>query len=426
MGDPGPPPLWRVTAAEPEEADGFVSGAKVDVGVVGAGYTGLSTALHCAAGGLDVQVIEADGIGAGGSGRNAGLVNASVWMAPDAVRRALGETYGPRFLRRFSDGPAYVFDLIEKHQIRCEVTRSGTLHAAHAASGLADLRRRHAAWQRLGEPVELLGAEDMARKVGSEAFSGGLHDHRAGTVNPMGYARGLARVARAAGARVSTGIRASKLTRRAEGGWRIDTAAGPVLAGQVVLATNAYTDALWPGLGKVFSTIDYLQVATEPLRQAGAHILPGGEGLWDTAPIMFSCRRDAAGRLILGTMGRVFGTAAQGVTRRWAATRLQRLFPGLGPVRFEAAWSGRIAMTPDHLPRVHRLAEGLWTPIGYNGRGIATGTLFGQAMADLLTGTDPRELPLPLTDMAAAPRRALTSRFHDLAFAANQLWGGVR
>jgi len=121
-------------------------------------------------------------------------------------------------------------------------------------------------------------------------------------------------------------------------------------------------------------------------------------------------------------MGRLIGTAERGLSRRWAERRIARLFPELGPVRFEAAWDGEIAMTPDHLPRIYRLAEGLYTPIGYNGRGITTGTIFGAAIAGLLTGQDPEALPLPLTDMAAVPTAPLMRRVYAAGFAAHQLW----
>ena len=111
-------------------------------------------------------------------------------------------------------------------------------------------------------------------------------------------------------------------------------------------------------------------------------------------------------------------------SRRWAARQVRRLFPDLGPVAFDSAWHGHIALTPDHLPRIHRLAEGLYTPIGYNGRGITTGTVFGKAMAELLTGMDPADLPLPLSDMQTVRSGVLRSRVYDVAFTANQIVRG--
>lgn len=417
--------LWDVTSAEPAYEADFVAGGPVDVAIVGGGFTGLSTALHCAQKGLSAHVLEAKSIGYGGSGRNVGLVNAGVWLPPAKVISQMGEQVGGTFLQRFGDAPQAVFDLIETHQIRCEVTKTGTIHAAHSPAGMRNLQERHAQWQALGAPVDLLDRDTVARKTGSTAFHGGLLDRRAGTINPMGYVRGLARAAKAAGAEISTGVRVTGLARD-NGQWRVTTDQGDMLARNVVLGTNAYSDDLWPGLNKVFTTIHFLQCATAPLGPEADHILPDRQGVWDTAPIMMSARRDAAGRLIVGSMGKVFGTADTGLTRRWAARQVRRYFPELGDVTFEEAWHGQIAMTPDHLPRIHNLAEGLWTPIGYSGRGITTGTVFGQAMAGLLTGMDPSELPLPLTEISRAPASGLATKFYDLAFAANQLWKTIR
>lgn len=135
---------------------------------------------------------------------------------------------------------------------------------------------------------------------------------------------------------------------------------------------------------------------------------------------MRSLRKDAGGRLVIGSMGRMIGTAQAGLSRRWAARQMRAMFPDLGPVDFVEGWDGDIAMTPDHLPRIHVLAPGVYTAIGYNGRGITTGTVFGQAMADLLTDMDPSELPLPVSSPVRVATAPVMERLYALAFAANQ------
>ena len=412
--------LWDSSATEEDYANPLDGDVAVDVAIVGAGFTGLSTALHCVEKGLTAHVLEANHIGFGGSGRNAGLVNAGVWHPPAKVRKKLGDTYGPRFVQRFGEAPEKVFSLIERHQIRCEATRTGTIHAAHAPTGFVDLKDRFKEWVRLGTPVQLLNREEVATMTGTRAFYGGLLDERAGTINPMGYCRGLARAARDAGAEISTGVRAKKLTRTGNG-WVVETNQGGITAKYVVLGTNAYTDELWPGLKNVFTSIHYFQLATQPLGDRVQHILPERRGLWDTGQIMFSLRRDMSDRLIIGSMGTVLGSVGRGLSQRWAKKQLARLFPELGAVTFEKAWHGQIAMTPDRLPRIHQLEAGLYTAIGYNGRGITTGTLFGEAIAALLVGTDPKELPLPITDLATVPSAPIMSRLYQTAFTANQI-----
>ncbi|MEM1432008.1 MAG: FAD-binding oxidoreductase [Pseudomonadota bacterium] len=411
--------LWDVSAAEDDYTNTGLSEEIVDVAIVGGGFTGLSTALHCAEKGLSAHVLEAEHIGYGGSGRNCGLVNAALWLPPQDVRAKLGSVYGPRFIRKFGSGPDYVFSLIEKHQIRCEVTRTGTIHAAHGPTGSVELKARHREWRRLGEPVELLSRREVSDLVGSDHFYGGLLDHRCGTINPMGYCRGLARAALGAGAQISTGVRARKLVRSGDL-WHVETDQGTLKAKAVVLGTNAYTDGLWPDLSRNFTMIHYFQLATEPLGPAADFILPGKQGLWDTGRIMFNIRRDAFNRLLVGSMGKVVGTKKSGLSNRWAQRQIARIFPDLGKIAFEEAWHGQIAMTPDHLPRIYELDTNLFTPIGYNGRGITTGTMFGETMAGLLSGMDRADLPLPMTAPSVVPSAPTMSRLYQSAFTANQ------
>ena len=412
--------LWNVSAEENDYSNEFVTSDKVDVAIVGGGFTGLSTALHSAERGLAVHVLEAEQIGYGGSGRNCGLVNAALWLPPQDVRKQLGQTYGPRFIEQFGKGPEYVFSLIEKHQMLCEVTRTGTIHAAHSPGGYRELKGRAEEWKRLGQPVELIERNAVFEMIGTDVFHGGLLDHRAGTINPMGYCRGLARAAMGAGASISTSVRAINLTRN-NNEWLIETDRVELRANAVILGTNAYTDDLWPDLKKVFTMIHYFQLATTPLGNDASHILPGKQGLWDTAQIMFNYRRDAFDRLLIGSMGTIVGGRDKGLSQRWARKQIKRIFPDLGEVEFEHAWHGQIAMTPDHLPRIYELAKNLYTPIGYNGRGITTGTVFGKAMAELLTGADKADLPLPITPLTTVPSAPFYKRLYQTAFTANQL-----
>ena len=415
-----PVSIWNTTAVETEPSQNSAVEGQVDVAIVGGGFTGLSTALHCVERGLSCHILEASQIGFGGSGRNVGLVNAAAWLPPQDVRKILGEDDGDRFISHFSRAPDYVFSLIEKYQIQCNATQTGTFHAADGPVGFADLVSRKAEWDRLGEPVDLLSRDEAESYIGSSAFYGALLDRRAGTINPMGYCRGLARVAIAAGALISIGARAKKLQQET-GLWRVITNKGTLMARHVVLGTNAYTDDLWPGLKYSFTKINYFQLATSPLGDRIKHILPQQQGLWDTGKIMFSLRRDDSERLIIGSMGNVMGNQSGGVSHRWAQKKLAHLFPKLGWVDFDEAWQGQIAMTPDHLPHIHKLADNLYSPIGYNGRGITTGTVFGQALADLLTGDSENKLPVPLLTMRKVGSAPVMSCFYKIAFAANQI-----
>ena len=242
----------------------------VDVVVVGGGFTGLSTALNLAERGSKVAVLEGVEIGFGGSGRNVGLVNAGMWVMPDDLPGVLGQKYGDRLLETLGNGPKMVFERIDKHNIACEATRTGTLHCAVGQKGLAELKDRAEQWQRRGAPVTLLSAEETAAKVGTKAYSGSLLDMRAGTIQPMAYVRGLAQAAISAGAQVFTGSPVVSTTRQGND-WLVKTAQGTMRAQWIVVATNAYTQAPWPQVRAEIMHLPYFNLATKPL---SIHVLP--------------------------------------------------------------------------------------------------------------------------------------------------------
>ena len=134
---------------------------------------------------------------------------------------------------------------------------------------------------------------------------------------------------------------------------------------------------------------------------------------------MFSLRKDIHGRLVIGSMGSIV-KGMEKMSERWAVRNLRRLYPELDEINIENAWHGNIAMTPNHLFRIHKLADTLYTPIGYNGRGITTGTMFGKVFAELLTGKEEAKLPVPITSLSPVKGRLLKQNFMHLAFTVNQ------
>ncbi|MES2818552.1 MAG: FAD-dependent oxidoreductase, partial [Pseudomonadota bacterium] len=148
--------LWEQLNPAPSVAPALAGELKVDVCVIGAGITGLSAAVHLREQGKTVCVLEAHRVGHGGSGRNVGLVNAGLWIAPDQVEAGLGQAVGGKLVATLGAAPALVFSLIDKYGIHCQARREGTLHMAHNARGVADLQSRCAQWQRRGAAVELL------------------------------------------------------------------------------------------------------------------------------------------------------------------------------------------------------------------------------------------------------------------------------
>ena len=405
--------LWELTASAPPPTTVLSESRKADVVVIGGGYTGVSAALHLAQGGAKVAVLEAVELGFGGAGRNVGLVNAGMWVMPDTLVDSLGADYGVRLLKFLGNAPSAVFDLIDKHGIDCEVVRNGTLHCAVGKVGLRELQERAAQWQSRGAPVRLLSADETKAKTGTSAYAGSLLDLRAGTIQPLAYVRGLAGAAIKAGANIFTGSPTLSFE-QISGKWEVRTASGKVSTDWIVVATDAYSTAPWKELRSEQIHLPYFNFATEPLSSdLQSSILPERQGAWDTKEVLSSFRFDRAGRLVFGSVGALRGTGIA-IHRSWARRTLKTLFPNIGDVRFESEWYGLIGMTENNLPRFHKLARNVLAVSGYNGRGIAPGTVFGQALAACILGQlDEQDFPLPVSAPTPPSFRTAKEAFYE-------------
>ncbi|TDH38425.1 FAD-binding oxidoreductase [Pseudohoeflea suaedae] len=385
--------LWRASSIENVEAPPIDDDKTVDLAVIGGGFTGLSAALEAARRGASVCVLEAGTFGHGGSGRNVGLVNAGLWLPPDTIVGELGETAARKLIDMLGAGPGEVFALIERENIACEPTRKGTLHLAHSPAGLKDLEERFRQGNRHGAPLSLLDRSETARRTGSNAFEGALFDPRAGTIQPLSYCRGLARAASAKGAALHEHSPVAAIRRESDM-WVVEALGKSVRARNLLMATNAYHRDINAPYTPAFIPFNYCQFATAPLpEKAREKILAGGEGCWDTAMVMSSIRLDAAGRMIVGGVGSM-EHAGKGFHQAWARRKLRGLYPELGDIPFEHGWSGRIAMTGDHIPKIVAFGPNAYAIFGYSGRGIAPGTVFGRTAAAALLDTAPELLPL--------------------------------
>ncbi len=395
--------LWRGSSRERFAAPKLSENLTVDLAIIGGGFSGCSAALEAARSGATVCLLEARTIAHGGSGRNVGLVNAGLWLPPDEIVKTLGEPQAARLIDVLGAAPQLVFDLIDRHGIECEPVRKGTLHLAHAATGLEDLRARCAQGNRIGAPIRLLDRDETEARTGSNLFHGSLFDPRAGTIQPLAYCAGLARAADAAGARIFENSPATQLY-RANDYWTIESDGHEIKARALLVATNAYHLPVTGIPAPAYTPVNYCQFATVPIPDSlRERILPGGEGCWDTALVMSSIRIDQAGRMIVGGIGDASGPIAP-VHHGWARRKLRAIFPELGDLPFEHVWTGRIAMTGDHIPKIVTFGPDACSVFGYSGRGIGPGTTFGAAAARALLSGDTTTLPL-------SPRPAHTETF---------------
>ena len=404
---PLPPSLWAATARAAPATPPLDMSRQADVAIVGAGYSGLAAALQLVESGASVVVLESGEPGWGASGRNGGQVIPGLKSDPDELVATFGPEAGEHLARVAGGAADTVFALIARHGIDCEARQCGWIQPAFAAADLDVVARRAEQWQRRGAPVEVLDRDTVRKLVGSPIYRGGWIDRRAGSVQPLSYSRGLARAAQQAGALVCGGSRVIALAR--DGGrWTVTTAHGStVSAERVLLATNGYTDALWPRLRQTVIAANSFQVATERLPDAVRRtVLPEGHVASDTRKLLLYYRCDHHGRLIMGGRG-PFREPAGPRDFRHLEMMIGLLFPQLKGVRCEFYWSGRIALTRDHVPHVHQPAPGLSVLLGYNGRGVAMATTLATLVAKNIIAPADNPLPLPITDIRPIPLHSL-------------------
>ena len=402
--------LWSATAPSVVPTPALSESVKVDVAIVGAGYTGLSTALHLAERGVSVCVLEANEPGWGASGRNGGQVNPTLKYDPEQLVRMYGSERAEPLISTVSNSADLVFNLIERHGIDCAPVRKGWMQLSYTDKGVAGLHARADQWARRGVPVQRLDATAVASRLGSQAFAGGWLDGRAGAIQPLAYARGLVSAALAAGAQIHGHSAVTGLQRQGTG-WQLHTAGGAqVTADQVVLATNGYSGNLWPGMAQSILAANSFIVATKPLSgRAADSILPGQETVSTAQRLLLYFRKDNHGRLLMGGRG-LFNDPTSPTDFAHLERSLALLFPQLGPLEFEYRWAGRIAITRNFMPHVHEPAPGLTLALGCNGRGIALCTSLGQQLAGRLCDSR-AEFVYPVTPLQRLPLHGL-QRFY--------------
>ena len=244
----------------------------------------------------------------------------------------------------------------------------------------------------------MLQGARCAEAIGSSLYQAASLDRRGGNINPFAYARGLAHAAVAAGAVIHARTQVRRINRQGAR-WSIDAGGAGLTADNVVIATNAYSDDLWPGLRESIIPMRGHGFVSEPLSDNVRHtILPERQSLTDTRQLYSGVRMLPDGRLHASAHGPSFGPQPKPDWRRVDA-RIRRLYPQLGAIRWQQGWSGWVAMTTDHFPRLHELAPGLFAGLGYNGRGIAAATMMGRDLATLVRNARDDATVFPLTPL---------------------------
>ena len=395
---PLPPSLYAATAVPPLELPRLESDRDVKVAIIGGGFAGLSTALHLAEQGVETLVLEAREPGWGASGNNGGQLNPGLKLDPDTIEAQFGPDLGRRMIAFSYNTPVFTRELIRRLGIACDARQNGTLRAAYHDSHARAVEATATQCIARGMPVRLLDAAACRDMTGTARYVRAMFDARGGDVHPLNYARGLARAAMTAGAELYAETRATVLLREGTR-WRVETPRATVRADKVLLATNGFTDDLWPGLRQTVVPLFSSIAATAPLPDDVARqIMPARPVLYESGHITVYYRIDAENRLLMGGRGPMHwirNAKAVAYLQRYAG----QLWPALRGIAWTHGWNSRLAMTEDHYPHVHEPAPGVLAYLGCNGRGVALATAMGRELAKRLIGGEAAEIDLPITPL---------------------------
>jgi glycine/D-amino acid oxidase-like deaminating enzyme len=396
--------LWHASARPAPATDRLEDEVETDICVVGGGYTGLTTAIEVRRRGVAVTVLEAEEPGFGGSGRNAGHCTPTfAFLSLPEIRALLGQKRFEKLAERQTGGADMAAAYIREYQIDCEWRQNGFFQGILTRTQRAGLVKKAQGYAGLGCPSEMVDAEDAFRLTGSRRFLGGWLLRSGGHLNPLGYARGLARAAMQEGARLYTRSRMEDMAREGPG-WRVRTAHGSVRCRKVIVATGAYTVGGAP-VARTYRIMRALIAATNPLPdEVRAKVVPFDGTMHDGRGDIFVYKYDAAGRIVasmfpMGRRGRDLS-----YTRQVLMDRLRWLHPDVpADTRWDFYWSGELDMQRRTIPRLYTLGEDAVACTGLSGRGVPTGTMLGGILADWATDVPRDDLALPVEPLQSAP-----------------------
>lgn len=382
-------PSYYTATIQEESAYPTLQGThRVDVVIIGAGFTGIATALELAERGLKVAVVEANKVGWGASGRNGGQVTGSL-SGDGAMRKQLQKQIG-------SDAEDFIWHLrwrgheiiknrVARYGIQCDL-KHGHLHAAYQATHMNELRSTfdEAVARGMGEEVSLLDQQQVHAMLDTPLYFGALHNKRNMHVHPLNLCLGEARAAASLGTLIFENSKVTEIIHGASPA--VVTAQGRINANTVLLAGDAYHKLEQHHLGgKLFPATGGI-VTTTPLPDAVVqHLNPHDVAVYDTRFVLDYYRLTADKRLLFGGGANYSGKESRDIAAELRPA-IERTFPSLKGVEIEFQWSCIMGIVVNRIPQLGKLDDNVYYCQGYSGHGVATSHIMGEIMANAITG----------------------------------------
>jgi glycine/D-amino acid oxidase-like deaminating enzyme len=397
----------EIPAAAPREFP-----RRVDVAIIGAGFTGLSAARSLARGAASVAVLESQNVGWGASSRNGGMVLTGLKLPAATLIARYGKEATARMYAASLESIDFVEQLVREENIACDFARTGHLEVACKPKHFDDFRRSADETARhFGHQQRLVSKDQLQSEIGSAIYHGGLVDPSSAAVNPARYVAGLARAAERAGAAVFEHSPVDEIQREGAQGWKIATARGTLRAQNVFVATSGYTSRVTPALQRKIIPIGSYIIVTEILREKlAAELSPRNRMIYDSKNYLYYYRLTPDRRMLFGGRAAFFPETSSTIRRSAEILRrgMLSVYPQLREAKIEYIWGGTLDFAFDIMPHAGQL-DGLYFSLGYAGHGVGMSTYLGDKIAQsILTGRD--ENPFAGIPFPSAPLNLYNGR----------------
>jgi len=392
----------------------------VDVAVVGAGFTGLSSALHLAERGYKVALVEANRVGWGASGRNGGqLIDGMVDI--DKLEKRIG-LHEAQIAREMGvQCRDVVLRIIEQYNIECDV-KFGYLDLAMNQADIdyfqSEITRKRQ--QNYPHKISFVPPEEIRSYIGSDRYIAGMTNDANGHLHPLNLCVGEARAAEGLGVQIFEQSRVTKVRHGDKP--RIETDRGAINASKIVLAGNAYLGKTEPKVSSAVIPAGSYIIATEPLSDdMAAELLPKDMACCDQRVGLDYFRLSADKRMLFGGLCNYSGRVPKSITGV-LRPKMLRAFPQLKNSKIDYEWGGNIAISMNRIPQFGRIKGNTYYAQGYSGHGVAPTHIAGQVMAEVISGDSERfdvfakvkHLKLPGGKLFANPAMALGMMYYRL------------
>jgi len=383
---------WWWEAWQPQAEAPIDLPAKTDVAIIGGGYAGLNAAIELTRGGVDCTVMEANDFGFGASTRNGGAVSGGVNLGKGLggkrrINETQSEALAEKLLGNGADSLSLIEDIIKRENIDCFWERSGRFSGAYTRKHYDQMKAKVELFnQHAGADAYMLPKERLREEIDSDFYQGGMVVRRSGKLHPALYYKGLLEAAKRYKVRLASRTNVEKVSGQ-RGAFRLQTSRGPLLAEQVIVATNGYTGDATPQLKRKIIPVASHIIATEELPpDLAKSLIPNGRTISDTPRVLCYYRISPDGKRML------YGGRARfsAVTPEVSAPVLHRFmtdrFPQLRDFKVTHAWTGNVAFTFDFLPHMGEAEAGMHYCLGCNGSGVAMMTYLGHQTARKIIG----------------------------------------